>query len=107
MAEGSAISKTDAAAGMELVTNLYLNVGGEGNPQFVESDAAAVAGATALPSDGVSYVLQHKVWAGTYEGFAKGLAIALVDWDGDGVCGRCDGVAHDDLRDADAGDHVV
>ena len=37
------------------------------------------------------YHLQHKVWAGAHAGFAPGLTIALVDWDGDGdldcVCG--------------------
>ena len=37
------------------------------------------------------YHLQHKVWAGSHAGFAPGLTIALVDWDGDGdldcVCG--------------------
>ena len=41
------------------------------------------------------YHLQHKVWAGAHAGFAPGLTIALVDWDGDGdldcVCGTADG----------------
>ena len=41
------------------------------------------------------YHLQHKVWAGSHAGFAPGLTIALVDWDGDGdldcVCGTADG----------------
>lgn len=41
------------------------------------------------------YHLQHKVWAGSHAGFASGLTIALVDWDGDGdldcVCGTADG----------------
>ena len=43
-AEGrAAVSKTGAAAGM--VTNVYLNVGGEGNPQFVlgMADGAAIS----------------------------------------------------------------
>ena len=42
-----------------------------------------------------SYVLQHKVWGGSYAGFAQGLKIAAVDWDDDGdvdlVCGTADG----------------
>lgn len=42
-----------------------------------------------------SYVLQHKVWGGSYPGFANGLQIAAVDWDDDGdvdlVCGTSEG----------------
>ena len=41
------------------------------------------------------FALQHKVWGGSHAGFASGLTIALVDWDGDGdldcVCGTADG----------------
>ena len=41
------------------------------------------------------FTLQHKVWGGSHAGFAPGLTIALVDWDGDGdldcVCGTADG----------------
>ena len=42
-----------------------------------------------------AFALQHKVWGGSHAGFAPGLTIALVDWDGDGdldcVCGTADG----------------
>lgn len=42
-----------------------------------------------------SYVLQHKVWGGSFAGFATGLKISAVDWDEDGdidlVCGTADG----------------
>ncbi len=45
-------------------------------------------------SDGV-YTLQHRVWGGSFVGFAEGLTLAPVDWDGDGdedvVCGTSDG----------------
>ena len=41
------------------------------------------------------FALQHKVWGGSHAGFASGLTIALVDWDGDGdldcICGTADG----------------
>lgn len=40
-------------------------------------------------------VLQHKVWGGSYPGFAEGLMIAAVDWEGDGdvdcLCGTSAG----------------
>ena len=42
-----------------------------------------------------AFALQHKVWGGSHAGFAPGLTITLVDWDGDGdldcVCGTADG----------------
>ena len=51
-----------------------------------------VAQGSARPT---SYVLQHKVWGGSYPGFANGLQIAAVDWDDDGdvdlVCGTSEG----------------
>ena len=41
------------------------------------------------------YELQHKVWGGSYAGFAQELKISAVDWDDDGdvdlVCGTADG----------------
>ena len=41
------------------------------------------------------YVLKHKVWGGSHEGFAKGLKLAATDWDDDGdldcVCGTAEG----------------
>ncbi len=44
---------------------------------------------------GDSYALQHRVWGGSYVGFASGLTLAPIDWDGDGdvdvVCGTSDG----------------
>ena len=53
--------------------------------------APSTSGETPLPR----YVLQHKVWGGSYDGFANGLTIAAVDWDEDGdvdlVCGTADG----------------
>ena len=43
----------------------------------------------------VSYTLQHKVWGGSFAGFANGLRIAAVDWDDDGdldcLCGTAEG----------------
>ena len=45
----------------------------------------AVTTPVAEDGDGtVSYQLQHKVWGGSYAGFAQGLRLAAVDWDDDG-----------------------
>ena len=71
--------------------------------------SATTNGATLLVSDmegriwyyegmgniGLNFKLQHKVWGGTYPGFAEGLMIAAVDWDADGdldcLCGTAKG----------------
>lgn len=42
---------------------------------------ASLAGAGAVPP---RYTLQHKVWGGSCGGFAEGLRIAAIDWNGDG-----------------------
>lgn len=46
-------------------------------------------------SSGIAFVLQHKVWGGSYAGFAQGLRIAAVDWEDDGdldcLAGTADG----------------
>ena len=51
-------------------------------------------GATNLLSES-SFTLQHKVWGGSFAGFAEGLRIAAVDWEGDGdldcLAGTADG----------------
>ena len=42
-----------------------------------------------------NYQLLHKVWGGSYAGFAQGLRLAAVDWDDDGdldcLCGTAEG----------------
>lgn len=54
--------------------------------QNVESEGSTVS---------MSYTLQHKVWGGSYAGFANGLRLAAVDWDEDGdldcLCGTAEG----------------
>jgi len=122
-------------------TNVFVNVGTKGNPQFancgsglevsvdlqmnstaklaeMELDvepvgalSATTNGATLLVSDAdgriwlyergtarpesAPYQLQHKVWGGSFAGFANGLMLAAVDWDDDGdldcLCGTADG----------------
>lgn len=130
-------------------TRIYRNVGGIGNPEFVEDNAVSLEGfdfgstnfsrlagwnlntqptlavtwsVGDVDADGykdlllsdevghiwyyrntnaktnlseVAFVLQHKVWGGTYDGFANRLAIATVDWEDDGdldcLCGTAEG----------------
>ena len=36
------------------------------------------------PQTSQTFALQHKVWGGSYAGFANGLRLAAVDWDDDG-----------------------
>lgn len=42
-----------------------------------------------------TYTLNHKVWGGSFAGFAEGLQLAAVDWEDDGdldcLCGTADG----------------
>ena len=51
----------------------------------------STSGETTLPL----WTLQHKVWGGSYAGFAQVLRIAAVDWDDDGdldcLCGTAEG----------------
>ena len=48
-----------------------------------------------MSSEPLNFTLQHKVWGGSFAGFAQGLRIAAVDWDDDGdldcLCGTADG----------------
>jgi hypothetical protein len=43
----------------------------------------------------LNYQLKHKVWGGSYAGFANGLTLAAVDWEDDGdldcICGTAEG----------------
>lgn len=52
-------------------------------------------GAVREGADGAVLELQHKVWGGSFAGFAEGLRIAAVDWDDDGdldcLCGTAEG----------------
>ena len=56
-----------------------------------EGGSSSTSGETPLPR----FVLQHKVWGGSFAGFANGLCLAAVDWDEDGdldcLCGTAEG----------------
>ncbi len=79
---------------VEQVTSAVLqDVTGDEVPDLLIADADGRISLYTL-SEGV-YTLQHRVWGGSYVGFASGLILAPVDWDGDGdedvVCGTSDG----------------
>ena len=130
----------------ETETNVFVNVGSKGNPEF-EVDENGALGDRALPyvdtnnvaklegfsldvaapedalsatmgdanQDGIAdllvsdsegriwyfkgngdgFTLQHKVWGGSFAGFAEGLRLAAVDWEDDGdldcLAGTADG----------------
>ena len=127
----------------EGATNVFLNVGSMGNPEFVVGAALLAVNADletnsvaklewlsldiAAPEDALSatvgdanqdgvpdllvsdsegriryykgngegFTLQHKVWGGSFAGFANGLRLAAVDWEDDGdldcLAGTADG----------------
>ena len=92
-----------AAAGVDLAMNSTAKLAGM-SLDVAPSGAlsATVWGETLLVSDSqgriwyyLNFTLQHKVWGGTYAGFAEGLRLAAVDWDDDGdldcLCGTADG----------------
>lgn len=62
----------------------------EGRIWYYRADPAGLASA----SSG-RFALQHKVWGGSYAGFAEGLRLAAVDWEDDGdldcLAGTADG----------------
>ena len=77
----------------------YGDAGQDGLADLLVSDSAGriwyyrcSAGAGSAPSP---YILQHKVWGGSYAGFAEGLTLAAVDWEEDGdldcLAGTADG----------------
>ena len=125
----------------ERSTNVLINVGSRGNPEFEDADPESVSrwpdlqmnstekllsmsldiepigalsattyDATTLVSDdegriwcytksaesgAFEWKLRHKVWGGSFSGFANGLRLAAVDWDDDGdldcLCGTAEG----------------
>ncbi len=92
-----ALSATVGDADQDGVADLLVSDGegriwyyrGRGNGESGTDD-----GASGMPSP-TGYQLQHKVWGGSYAGFAQGLRLAAVDWEDDGdldcLAGTADG----------------
>ncbi len=66
---------------------------GDGLADLLVADAKGRVSLYERVGDG--FTLRHRVWGGSFEGFAEGLALAPVDWDADGdldaLCGTADG----------------
>lgn len=78
----------------EAVTSAALaEATGDGLADLLVADALGRISLYERVGDG--FELRHRVWGGSFEGFAQGLTLAPIDWDGDGdldmLCGTAEG----------------
>ena len=66
---------------------------GDGQADLLVADARGRVALYARTAEG--FALEHRVWGGSFDGFAEGLTLAPVDWEADGdldmLCGTADG----------------
>ena len=66
---------------------------GDGQADLLVADARGRVALYARTVEG--FALEHRVWGGSFDGFAEGLTLAPVDWEADGdldmLCGTADG----------------
>ncbi len=66
---------------------------GDGAADLLVADASGRI--ALLARDGDAFTLEHRVWGGSFAGFAEGLTLAPVDWEADGdldmLCGTAGG----------------
>ena len=76
-----------------IISWTFADIDGDGNEDILMADNEGRIWYYRASAD--RYLLQHKVWGGSYAGFAEGLSIFATDWDDDGdvdlVCGTADG----------------
>ena len=101
-ADGTQLSGISVASGISMTC---ADVDGDGKNDILVSDSYGRIWYYHQESDG-TFKLKYRVYGGTGIGFAEGLTISAVDWDGDGdydlVTGRTDGRLML-LRDPDIG----
>ncbi len=94
----------DVAPPADALSATYGDANQDGLDDLLVSDSAGriwyylgirVAGTPNSQLSTFNFQLQHKVWGGSYAGFADGLRLAAVDWDDDGdldcLAGTADG----------------
>ena len=66
---------------------------GDGTADLLVADTSGRVALYARTAEG--FALEHRVWGGSFDGFAEGLTLAPVDWEADGdldmLCGTADG----------------
>ena len=75
--------------------SLVVSGQGAGDRSQGTGDSSKESGGSNSKLQTLNYQLQHKVWGGSYAGFANGLRLAAVDWEDDGdldcICGTAEG----------------
>ena len=77
----------------DITSSALADATGDGAADLLVADASGRVSLYARTADG--FALEHRVWGGSFAGFAEGLTLAPVDWESDGdldmLCGTAGG----------------